>query len=60
MKIGDRLCKQFIKSKNNQNREIKQAAFKKYQNKVTDLIRISRKSLYQNYFSDNKKNAKAL
>ena len=51
MKIGDRLYKQFIKSKNNQTREIKQAAFKKYQNKVTDLFRISRQSLYQNYFS---------
>ena len=60
MKIGDRLYKQFIKSKNNQTREIKQAAFKKYQNKVTDLFRISRQSLYQNYFSGNKKNAKAL
>ena len=33
MKIRDKLCKQFIKSKNNQTCEIKQAAFKKYRNK---------------------------
>ena len=40
--------------------EIEQAAFKKYQNKIPDLLRISRQSHYQEYFSDNKKNAKAL
>ena len=40
--------------------EIKQAIFKKYQNKIPDLFRISRQSHYQEYFSENKKNAKAL
>ena len=39
---------------------MEQAAFKKYQNKIPDLLRISRQSHYQEYFSDNKKNAKAL
>ena len=34
LKIRDKLYKQFIKSKNNQTHEIKQAAFKKYQNKT--------------------------
>ena len=56
MKIRDKLYKQFIKSKNNQTHEIKQAAFKKYRNKITDLLRISK----QSHFSDNKKNAKTL
>ena len=60
MKIRDKLYKQFIKSKNNQTHEIKQAAFKKYRNKITDLLRISKQSHYQKYFSDNKKNAKTL
>ena len=59
VKIRDKLYKQFIKSKNNQTREIKQAAFKRQQNKITDL-RESGQSHYQKYFSDNKKNAKAL
>ena len=60
MKIRDMLYKQFFKSKNNQTREIKQAGFKKYRNKITDLLRISRQSHYQKYFSDNKKKSKAL
>ena len=60
MKIRDKLYKKFIKSKNNQTREIKQAAFKKYRNKITDLLWTSRQSYYQKYFSDNKKNAQAL
>ena len=60
MKIRDKLYKQFIKSKNNQTREIKQVAFKKYRNKITDLLQISRQSHCQKYFSDNKKIAKAL
>ena len=60
MKIRDKLYKQFIKSKNSQTREIKQAAFKKYRNKIIDLLRRSRQSYYQKYFSDNKKNAKVL
>ena len=59
VKIRDKLYKQFIKSRNNQTREIKPAAFKRYQNKITDL-RKSRQSHYQKYFRDNKKNAKAL
>ena len=33
MKIRNKLYKQFIKSKNNQTSEIKQAAFKKYRKK---------------------------
>ena len=33
MRIRNKLYKQFIKPKNNQTREIKQAAFKKYRNK---------------------------
>ena len=35
-------------------------AFKKYQNKITDLLQISRQSHYQKYFSINKKTTKAL
>ena len=42
MKIRDKLYKQFIKSKINQTCKIKQAAFKKYRNKITDLLRISK------------------
>ena len=60
MKIRDKWYKQFIKSKNNQTCKIKEAVFKKYWNKITDLLQISRQSHYQKYFSDNKKNVKAL
>ena len=58
IEITHKLYKQFIKSKNNQTRQIKQATFKKYRNKITP--RISRQSLYQKYFSNNKENSKAL
>ena len=53
--------KQFIKSKNNQTREIKQAAFQKYKNKA-DLLRISRQThyRYRKYLSNNKKKLRAL
>ena len=60
MKIRNKLYKQFIKSKSNRTREMKQAVFKKYRNKIIELLQISRQSYYQKYFSDNKKNAKAL
>ena len=53
MKIRDKLNKRFIKSKSHQIREVKQVTFKKYLNKMADLLRISRESHYQKYFSDN-------
>ena len=38
IEITHKLYKQFIKSKNNQTRQIKQATFKKYRNKITPRI----------------------
>ena len=53
-----KLYKTFFKSKHNQTCKIKQAAFKNYRNKITDLLQISRQYHCQKYFSDNKKTQK--
>ena len=45
MKIRNKLYKKIIKSKNNQIPEIKQAAFRKFQNKIADLLLMFRNIL---------------
>ena len=57
MKIRDNLYKQLVTSKNKPAKLNKQL---KYQSKITDLLQISRQFHYHKYFSNNKKNAKAL
>ena len=49
-----------IKAKNIQLRQIKEKSFKKYRNKIVDLIKINRKSQYQKFFEENKRNSEAI
>ena len=46
IKVRDRLYKDMTKTKNIQLRQIKEKFFKKYRNKIVDLIKINRKSHY--------------
>ena len=55
IKVRDKLYKEFIRSKIRQEREYKYSAFKKYRNKITGLLKISRQSYYENSFNENKK-----
>ena len=48
------------KTKNMQLRQIKEKSFKKYRNKIVDLIEINTKSHYQKFFEENKRNSKAI
>ena len=49
-----------IKTKNIELRQIKEKFFKKYRNTLVDLIKINRKSHYQKFFEENKRNSKAI
>ena len=49
-----------IKTKNIQLRQIKEKSFKKYRNKIVDLIKINRKLHYQEFSEENKRNSKAI
>ena len=55
IKVRDKLYKEFIRSKIRQECEYKYSAFKKYRNKITGLLKISRQSYYENSFNENKK-----
>ena len=60
IKVRDRLYKDMIKTKNIQLCQIKKPSFKKYHNKIGDLIKINRKSHCQKFFEENKRNSKAI
>ena len=60
IKVRDRLYKDMTKTKNIQLRQIKEKSFKKYRNKIVDLIEINTKSHYQKFFEENKRNSKAI
>ena len=60
MKIRDKTYKQMIKAKTNQQKLIKHEIYKRYRNRIIDLLRISKQSYYQSFFEENKKNSKAL
>ena len=49
-----------IKTKNIQLCQIKKPSFKKYHNKIGDLIKINRKSHCQKFFEENNRNSKAI
>ena len=48
------------KTKNMQLRQIKEKSFKKYRNKIVDLIKKNRMSHYQKFFEENKRNSEAI
>ena len=60
MKIRDKFYKQMIKAKSKQQKLSKHNPYKKYSNKITELLRISRQTYYQKYFGKNKKNSKRI
>ena len=60
IKVRDRLYKDMIRIKNIQLHQIKEKSFKKYCNKKVDFIKINKKSHYQKFFEENKKNSKAI
>ena len=60
MKVRDKLYKQMIKTKCVNLKKQKETEFKKYRNKIVDLLKISKHSYYQRYFEENKKNFKAI
>ena len=49
-----------IKNKNIELHQIKERSFKKYRNKIADLIKINRKWHYQKFFEESKKNSEAI
>ena len=55
MKKKDKFYKQMIKAKNRQQKLIKLESYKKYRNKIIELIRQSKQTYYQHHFEQNKK-----
>ena len=60
IKKRDKLFKQIIKAKNNQQKLVKHESYKKYRNKIIELIRQSKQTYYQRYFEQNKKDSKTI
>ena len=58
MKIRDKFYKQMVKTKSKQQILSKHTSHKKYQDKITELLRISKQIYYQEHFEKNKKIAK--
>ena len=50
MIIRDKFYKQMIKTKNKQQKLSKHNSYKKYINKITGLLRISKQTYYQKHF----------
>ena len=53
MSIRDRFVKKFINSKNPDTKSTYHLRYKKYRNCITNLLRVSKKLYYQNYFNIN-------
>ena len=49
-----------IRTKNIQLHQIKEKSFKKYRNKIVDLIKLTENSTTRNFFEENKRNSKAI
>lgn len=58
MSIRDKLLKKFIKAKNQDSKTLLHSKYKSYRNRITDLLRVSKKLHYQNFFNLNSKNPK--
>ena len=54
--IRDKLYKEMIKEKNVLTKVLKHESFKKYQNQIINLLRISKQTHYNKFFKENKKN----
>ena len=60
MKRRDKLYKEAIKEKKSRKKIQKRETYRKYRNKIVDLLKVSKQTHYQKYFEDNKKSYKAL
>ena len=60
MKRRDKLYKEAIKEKKSRKKIQKRETYRKYRNKIVDLLKVSKQTHYQKYFEDNKKSCKAL
>ena len=60
MEKKDKLYKQMIEAKNKQQKLIKHKLYKKYRNKIIELIRQSKETHYQHHFEQNKKDSKTI
>ena len=58
MKIRDKFYKQMTKTKSKQQKLLKHNSYKRYRNKITELLRMSEQTYYENYFEEYKKNSK--
>ena len=50
----------YIQKASNKNYQNIPNSYKKYRNKITELLRISGQTYYQKYFEKNKKNSKRI
>ena len=58
--IRDKLYKEMIKVKNVLTKVWKHESFKKYQNQIINLLRVSKQTHYNKYFKENKNNCRAI
>ena len=58
MTIRDKLLKKFIRTKDHENKKILHDKYKIYRNNITNLLRISKKNHYKNFFHLNIDNTK--
>ena len=59
IKVRDKLYKQMIKQKDAILKNQKQMLYKRYRNKIVDLLKITKEAYYKNYFQENRKNSRA-
>ena len=55
--IRGKLYKQMIKQKEVILKNQKQMLFKRYRNKIVDLLKITKEAYYKNYIQENRKNS---
>ena len=60
IKVRDKLYKQMIKQKDAILKNQKQMLYKRYRNKIVDLLKITKEAYYKKYFQENRKNSRAL
>ena len=60
MKQRNKLYKETIKEKDTQKKIQKHEAYRKCQNKILNLLKVSKQTHYKKYFIDNRKNCKGL
>ena len=57
IKVRDKLYKQMIKQKDAILKNQKQMLYKRYCNKIVDLLQITKEAYYKKYFQENRKNS---